>query len=66
VLEKETLIFWIAAQRLRLTPVEAGAEEVDEALDDLVCIHTHTDSDRLAKRCSDILDQEAARCGFSA
>jgi hypothetical protein len=66
VLEKETLIFWIAAQRLRLTPVEAGAEDVDEALDDLVCIHTNTDSLRLASRCIDLLDKEAERCGFSA
>jgi len=66
VLEKETLIFWIAAQRLRLTPVELGVEEVDEVLDDLVAVHMNTDSPRLAQRCSDLLDKEAARCGFSA
>ena len=66
MLERETLLFWIAAQRIRLTPPEAGVEDVSEALDDLVCIHTHTDSARLAKRCSEILVKETERCGFSA
>jgi hypothetical protein len=49
-----------------LTPVELGVEEVDEVLDDLVAVHMNTDSPRLAQRCSDLLDKEAARCGFSA
>lgn len=66
MLERETLLFWIAAQRIRLTPPEAGVEAVDEALDDLVCIHMNTDSDRLAQRCDELLDWEMERCGFSA
>ena len=66
MLDRETLVFWIAAQRIRLTPPDTDAEEVEEALDDIVCIHTHTDSLTLARRCDELLDGETKRCGFSA
>ena len=65
MLERETLIFWIAAQRIRLTPPDS-MDDVDEALDDIVAIHCHTESETLAQRCADLLDGELARCEYSA
>jgi hypothetical protein len=66
MLANETRLFWIAAQRLRLTKPDDNSPEIDEALDDLVCISVHTDSARLAHRCADLLDRELERCESSA
>ena len=66
MLERETLIFWIAAQRLRLTAVVVGGADIQEALDDLMAVRTHTESATLAQRCAELLDREAPLCGFSA
>ncbi len=66
MLDKEARIFWIAAQRIRLTPPEAGHDYVKEALDDLVCLSIHTESVLLANRCVALLDGELERCESSA
>ena len=66
MLANETRLFWIAAQRIRLTNPDDISPEVEEALDDLVCIHQHTDSDRLAQRCDELFDRELERCESSA
>ena len=64
-IEAEVRLYWFAAKCLRLTPPEAGlTPEVDEALDDLLAIAANTDSEKLARACDDLLDEEARRCGF--
>jgi hypothetical protein len=66
MLEKDTLAYWTAAKRIRLTPVGADFADVDECLDDLIHVHVNTQSDRLALLCSEALEREAARCALSA
>ena len=67
MLEQETLLYWFASQRVRLTTVDVGlTPEVDAALDDLVAICAYTESPRLAQACDDLLKKEMERCGLSA
>lgn len=66
MLERETLLYWVSAQRIRLTPANESQEEVEEAMDDLVAIAMHTESVALANRCADMLEQELMQCEFSA
>lgn len=66
MLDRETLIFWISAQRLRLSREAIGEDGYAEAMDDLTAIFNHTDSQALASRCAEILDREAPLCESSA
>lgn len=66
MLERETLFFWIAAQRLRLSPRDDAPEHFEEAVDALLAIQANTESLALAQRCDALLVKEAERCGFLA
>ena len=65
ILEKEARLFWISAQRVRLTPPDTPADDdLTEALDDLTTIHLMTESPLLAVRCAEVLDREDRRCAI--
>lgn len=66
MLDREAMLFWISAQRLRLKPGVVPMEELAEALDDLVAIATNTDNQTLAHRCHEMLIEKAFPCASSA
>lgn len=65
MLETEARFFWTAAQRLRLT-TGATIQDLQDALDDVVAIGLHTDSDKLRARCMELIEGGAKRCASSA
>lgn len=66
MLDQETRLFWISAQRLRLTSHQRDADETDEALEDLAGIFVNTDSALLVQRCAQLLNKQNPQCASSA